>query len=56
MVPGGCYTTRHAGTRGGRRRGSSQGYVDYLMSRPDFETTVENTETSGIAVTCRKSE
>jgi hypothetical protein len=26
------------------------------MSRPDFETTVETTETSGIAVSCRKSE
>jgi hypothetical protein len=26
------------------------------MSRPDFETMVETTETSGIAVTCKKSE
>jgi predicted O-methyltransferase YrrM len=56
MVPGGCYTTHNVRTRGRRGRGSSQGYVDYLMSRPDFVTTVETSETSGIAVTCRKSD
>jgi hypothetical protein len=31
-------------------------YVDYLLSRPDFETTLENERTSGIAVTCRTGE
>lgn len=52
MAPGGCYTTHNVGGRGGRRRGSAQDYVDYLMSRPDFETTI----TSGIAVTCRNDD
>lgn len=52
LVPRGCYTTHNVGGRGGGRRGSSGDYVDYLTSRPDFETTF----TSGIAVTCRKSE
>ncbi len=52
MVPGGCYTTHNVGGRGGGRRGSARDYVDYLKSRPDFETTL----ISGIAVTCRKGE
>jgi caffeoyl-CoA O-methyltransferase len=52
MVPGGCYTTHNVGGRGWGGGGSTRDYVDYLMSRPDFETTV----TSGIAVTCRKGE
>ena len=56
MVSGGCYTTHNVRMRGRRRGGGRQGYVDYLMSRPDFETMVETTETSGIAVSCRRSE
>lgn len=51
MAPGGCYTTHNVGM-GGRGPGG-RGYVDYLRSRPEFETTIENTRTSGIAVTCR---
>jgi predicted O-methyltransferase YrrM len=56
MVPGGCYTTHNVRMRGRRGRGSSRDYVEYLMSRPDFDTIVETSETSGIAVTCRKGE
>ena len=29
-------------------------YVAYQSSRPEFETTIEDTVTSGIGVTCRK--
>jgi predicted O-methyltransferase YrrM len=47
MVPGGCYTSHNIGMRGMRE------YIDHLESRPDFETTIENDRTSGIAVTCR---
>jgi predicted O-methyltransferase YrrM len=47
MVPGGCYTSHNIGMRGMRQ------YVDHLKSRPDFETTIENDRTTGIAVTCR---
>jgi caffeoyl-CoA O-methyltransferase len=56
MVPGGCYTTHNVRMWGRRQRGSSQGYVEYLMSRDDFETTIENTQTSGIAVSFKKGE
>lgn len=52
LLPGGCYITHNVGGRGGGRGGPSRDYVDYLMSRPDFETTLA----SGMAVTCRKSE
>ncbi len=48
MAPGGCYTTHNIGMRGMKE------YVDYLMSRTDFETLIENDRASGIAVTCRR--
>ena len=48
MLPGGCYTSHNIRMRGMRE------YIDYLRSRPDFETTIENDRTSGISVTCRK--
>jgi predicted O-methyltransferase YrrM len=47
MVPGGCYVSHNIGMRGMGR------YVEYLESRPDFETTIEQNRTSGVAVTCR---
>jgi predicted O-methyltransferase YrrM len=47
MVPGGCYTSHNIGMRGMRE------YIEHLESRPDFETTIEDDRTSGIAVTCR---
>lgn len=48
MAPGGCFTTHNIGMS------VMKGYVDYLLSRPDFETTLETDRTTGIAVTCRK--
>ena len=48
MVPGGCYTSHNINMRGMRD------YVDYLNSRPEFENTIEDDRTSGIAVTCRR--
>jgi predicted O-methyltransferase YrrM len=47
IAPGGCYVSHNIGMRGMRQ------YLDYLGTRPDFETTVENERTSGVAVTCR---
>jgi predicted O-methyltransferase YrrM len=47
MVPGGCYTSHNMGMRGMRA------YIEHLRSQPDFETTIENDRTTGIAVTCR---
>lgn len=41
---GGCYTTHNVSTRGrGRRgRGGSGDYMEYLMSLPNLETTVDS--------------
>ena len=50
MAPGGCFTTHNIGMS------VMKPYVDYLLSRTDFDTTLENERTSGIAVTCRKRE
>ena len=54
MAPGGCFTTHNVSMRGRGWGGGNRDYVDYLMSRPEFETSVETTRTSGIAVTFRK--
>jgi predicted O-methyltransferase YrrM len=48
MAPGGCYTSHNIYMRG------MGAYVDHLRSFPDFETTIEDDRTSGIAVTCRR--
>lgn len=48
MAAGGCFTSHNIHMRGMRD------YVDYLKSRSDFETSIEDDRTSGIAVTCRK--
>ena len=50
MVPGGCYTSHNIHMRGMGE------YVDYLRSRSEFETTIEDDRTSGIGVTCRKAD
>jgi caffeoyl-CoA O-methyltransferase len=54
MAPGGCYTTHNVSMRGRGWGGGNRDYVDYLMSRPEFETSVETTRTSGIALSFRK--
>jgi caffeoyl-CoA O-methyltransferase len=53
MAPGGCFTTHNVSMRRGWG-GGGRDYVDFLMSRPEFETNVETSRTSGIAVSCRK--
>jgi caffeoyl-CoA O-methyltransferase len=54
MAPGGCYATHNVSMRGRGWGGGNRDYVDYLMSQPEFETSVETTRTSGIAVSFRK--
>ena len=49
MAPGGCYVTHNVGRR---RMGGD--YVEYLKSRPDFETTIERSRTTGISVSYKK--
>jgi len=48
LLPGGCYTSHNIHMRG------MAGYVEYLRSRSDFETRIEDERTSGIGVTCRR--
>jgi caffeoyl-CoA O-methyltransferase len=50
MVSGGCYTSHNIDMWG------MEEYVEYLRSRSDFETTIEDDRTSGIGVTCRKGD
>lgn len=66
MTVGGCFTAHNipvfregrgrwgGGGYGGGRQGGMRAFVDYVMKRTDFETTVEGTKTSGISVSCKK--
>ena len=51
---GGCYTTHNVymGMRG-RRRGGSGDYMDYLLSLPNLETTVDD-RGSGLSISYKK--
>ncbi len=53
---GGCYTTHNVSMGRGRRgRGGSGGYLEYLLSLPNLETTVDN-RGSGLSISYKKSE
>jgi predicted O-methyltransferase YrrM len=54
---GGCYTTHNVYMgRGGRRgRGRNSDYLDYLLSLPNLETTVDD-RGNGLAISYKKSE
>jgi predicted O-methyltransferase YrrM len=52
---GGCYTTHNVSMGRGRRgRGRSGGYMEYLLSVPNLETTVDN-RGSGLSISYKKS-
>jgi predicted O-methyltransferase YrrM len=53
---GGCYTTHNVSTRGrGRRgRGGSGDYMEYLMSLPNLETTVDS-RGGGLSISYKRS-
>jgi len=53
---GGCYTTHNVYMGSGRRgRSRNSDYLDYLLSLPNLETTVDN-RGSGLAISYKKSE
>jgi len=55
LEEGGCYTTHNVSTgRWGRRRGGRGDYLEYLLSLPNLETTVDN-RGGGLAVSYKKS-
>jgi predicted O-methyltransferase YrrM len=52
---GGCYTTHNVYMGRGRRgRGGSGGYLEYLLSLPNLETTVDN-RGNGLSISYKKS-
>ena len=52
---GGCYTTHNVSMRRGRRgRGGSGSYMEYLLSLPNLETTVDN-RGGGLSISYKKS-
>lgn len=52
---GGCYTTHNVYMGRGRRgRGRSGGYLEYLLSLPNLETTVDH-RGNGLAISYKKS-
>lgn len=52
---GGCYTTHNVSMGRGRRgRGGSGSYMEYLLSLPNLETTVDN-RGSGLSISYKKS-
>lgn len=52
---GGCYTTHNVSMRSrGRSRGGSGDYLDYLLSLPNMETTVDS-RGNGLAISYKKS-
>jgi len=55
MTVGGCYTTHNISTHHGEWMGNTKDYLDYVRSRPSFETTVENNHSSGIAVSYKRA-
>lgn len=58
---GGCFVTHNVsdrssyGGRGGRGGGQNSGYVEYIKSLPNFETTM-NMNGGGMSITYKKSE
>jgi predicted O-methyltransferase YrrM len=52
---GGCYTTHNVSMRRYRRGGGSGDYMDYLLSLPNLETTVDS-RGSGLSISYKKAE
>jgi predicted O-methyltransferase YrrM len=55
MTGGGCFTAHNIGGRISHRRGIQE-FVDYIQGRPDFETTIEKTRSSGISISYKKAQ
>ena len=58
MSVGGCFTAHNVPLRrgqGGIGRGVRE-FVDYIQGMPNFETTIENSRSSGISISFKKKE
>ena len=50
---GGCYTAHNITTRRGRF--GVQKFVDYVLEQPNFRTTIDRKESTGISVSYKRS-
>ena len=56
MTEGGCYVTHNVAGRRKHHGTGIQKYVEYIQSRPDFETSIEKVRSSGISISYKKSQ
>lgn len=54
MPPGACFATHNISSRHGGLRGWVADYVEFLNAREGFETQVESTRSTGMALTYKK--
>ena len=56
LVVGGCYTTHNVSDRRSRYSGGSRGsYLEFLLSLPNYETTIDHSG-AGLAISYKKKE
>ena len=55
MTVGGCYTTHNVSLRQREFGGVTREYLDFLKSQSNFETTVDDKHSSGIAVSYKRA-
>ena len=53
---GGCYTAHNVSRHFGGRRGGTGEFLDYVKSLPNFETTIVDSNYSGISVSYKRSD
>jgi caffeoyl-CoA O-methyltransferase len=54
LKAGGCFTAHNMSMAG--RGNAIQEFIDYVRSRPDFDTTIDNSSSSGVSISYKKSE
>lgn len=55
MTVGGCFTAHNVGGYFIHRKGIQE-FLDYIQSRPNFETTIEKTRSTGISISYKKAQ
>ena len=49
LVPGGCFTAHNVR----QRMGGIREFLDYIQARPNYQTTLDTTSSSGISISCK---
>lgn len=50
LVKGGCFTAHNVN----QAYGGIQEFLDYVRSRPDYQTSIDRTSSAGISISCKK--